>query len=343
MMRPLPLRRYITWLKERGYAPEALLDQCGISLASLDDPQFLLATTDYFQVIGRLLDLAKDESDAGIGLDIGMAREVSDFRIMGYAAMTCRSIRQSVEDIWYQYGDALGMMSKISITMQDDESMALLIEASTPSERIHRFTVEETLSILLKVGTQVSGTAPKFDRIELSYPDPGYGARYRDLFQCPVKFGQAHCRVVINARWLDSPLATADDELHQIYRNNLVQLKHMIDSGESTATRLRNVLNRNLRQIPTLEQAAMALGTSPRSLRRGLQQEDETFRNVVDTFRLNLVLDGLQTGQHTAKQLAQLSGFDDTNAFRRAFKKWTGLTVREAQQQQTERASANRS
>ncbi|QIL74029.1 AraC family transcriptional regulator (plasmid) [Diaphorobacter sp. HDW4B] len=331
MMRPLPLRRYITWLNEHGYAPEPVLLTSGISLASLDDPQFLIATADYFQIVGKLLDLAKDD---GIGLDIGMAREVSDFRIMGYAAMTCRTIRESVEDIWYHYGDALGMMSKISITMRDDESMSLLIESVNPSPRIHRFTVEETLSILLKVGTQVAGTRPKFDSIELSYADPGYGERYRELFQCPVKFGKPLCRVIINAQWLDSPLATADAELHQIYRSNLVQLKHMIDHVEATTTRLRNVLNRNLGQVPTLEQAATALGTSPRSLRRSLQQEGENFRNVVDQFRLKQALDGLQSGQHSAKQLAQLSGFDDTNAFRRAFKKWTGMTVHEAQLQQ---------
>lgn len=328
MMRPLPLRRYVAWLSERGYPAEALLGDSGIGLPALDDPQFLLSSADYLRIVEKLLDLAQLD---GLGLDIGMSREISDFRIMGYAAMTCRTIRQSVEDIWYHYGDALGMMSKISIRVQDDQSMALDIEALNPSARIHRFNVEEALSILLKVGTQVSGTAPRFDAIELSYPDPGYAERYRQLFQCPVRFDRPGCRIILNAAWLDSRLATADAELHQIYSDNLLQLKQMIDNGASTSARLRDLLQRHSRQLPNLEQAAAALGLSARSLRRELQQEGSNFRQLLDEFRRQQVSAALQRGQHSAKQLAQLAGYDDTNAFRRAYKKWTGHTVRQNQ------------
>ena len=64
-------------------------------------------------------------------------------------------------------------------------------------------------------------------------------------------------------------------------------------------------------------------------MRRQLQQERSSYRRIVEELRIELTLDYLKSSGISTKQLSERMGFDDVNAFRRAFKKWTGKTVRD--------------
>jgi AraC-like DNA-binding protein len=326
MLRPIPLRRYVSVMQERGFDPASVLRGSGISPDSLDDPHCLVEISAFFRVVDNVVRLS---ADSGIGLDMGLAREVSDFRILGYAAMVCRSVRQSVQDYWFRYGDAMGMMARIALSERDARTEAGDIVVAHHSSSTYRFFVEEALCVLLKVGGQVSGARPHFESLEFTYPQPSYGARYKELFACPMRFGAERTRVVLSRGWLDQPLKTTDPELLHLYQQNLEQLKQEIEAGSSTSARLRQVFLKLGGRIPPLELAARALEFSPRTLRRRLQQEGLSYRGVVDTFRLDLAVEGLKGGALTTKQLGDQVGFDDVNAFRRAFKKWTGQTVRD--------------
>lgn len=324
MIRPTPLQRYIQVMAERGIDAHRVLEGSGLTEAQLEDHQGLVDMGGYHRVVENIVHLAPD---SGIGLDMGLSRELTDFRILGYAAQACHTIRQSVEEFWGRYGDALGMMSKLSICDQSAQRVTIELLAVDLSEPTYRFFVEESWLLLLKLGSQVSGTSAHFEGMTFAFPEPSYGARYHQIFKCPIKFNAGRTAAVISRHWFEQPLPTTDPELCQLYRNNLDLLTRQIDASSTLRVRLHELLVKQGGQIPALEEVARQFGMSPRSLRRQLLEEGTSFRKVVEQFRIELTFDCLRGGRLSAKQLSDRLGFDDVNAFRRAFKKWTGHTL----------------
>lgn len=330
MLRPLPLRRYLSALQACGFTAADVLHGTAIRPESLDDPRYLIELEDYLQVIANAIRLRGDD---GLGLEMGLARDVGDFRVLGHAALTCRTVRQSMEDYWCRYGDALGMLAKITFRGGRHrggrgDMNAGRIEAAQMTPAIYRFLVEEALGLVLKVGEQVSGTRPHFESIALSYPRPDYGARYEALFRCPVRFGARDTQVVLDDGWLDGPLPGSDDEVRGALERNLDQLKREIEASSATSAQLKQLFLRAGTRLPALEQAAEQLGLSPRTLRRRLQDEGSSFSRLLEAHRKAQALQALEREDATTKRLSERAGFEDVNAFRRAFKKWTGQTVR---------------
>ncbi len=64
---------------------------------------------------------------------------------------------------------------------------------------------------------------------------------------------------------------------------------------------------------------------SPRTLRRHLGAEATSYQAVLDELRCDLAREYLATGLKP-KEISHLLGYRHTNAFRLAFKAWTGQT-----------------
>lgn len=326
MLRPTPLRRYLSVMRERGFVVERVLAGTGLQAQCLDDPRYLIEASQYQAIVANMLMLA---GDSGLGLDVGMQRDVKDFGILGYAALSCRSIRHSVEEFWGSrggYGEVMGMMAKVVIPRGNSETVTVDITAPEVTDTVYRFFVEEALCLLLKVGAQVSGIEPRFSKLELSYPRPPYAARYAELFQCPVVFKAARTRASFNRSWFESPLQTSDPELIQLYTQKLSQMRAEIAHHQPLPARLLSLFAER-RTVPPLEIAARDLGLSPRTLRRQLMQQQHSYRELATRYRLEQAMALLKTGTVAAKQISEHAGFSDVNAFRRAFKAWTGQTL----------------
>jgi AraC-like DNA-binding protein len=79
---------------------------------------------------------------------------------------------------------------------------------------------------------------------------------------------------------------------------------------------------------PDLDEIGASLHMGKRTLQRRLADEGVSFRDVVEDARRSLVLgalsDGLSIGE-TARKI----GFSDVRPFKRAFRRWTGMTPTE--------------
>ena len=74
------------------------------------------------------------------------------------------------------------------------------------------------------------------------------------------------------------------------------------------------------------DHVAAELGVSSRHLRRKLRTENTSFQAVLDSVRLELSKDFLLQTQMPLEEIAPLLGYSELTNFRRAFKKWAGLT-----------------
>ncbi|MGI4869860.1 MAG: AraC family transcriptional regulator ligand-binding domain-containing protein [Janthinobacterium lividum] len=76
--------------------------------------------------------------------------------------------------------------------------------------------------------------------------------------------------------------------------------------------------------LPPLAALAANFHTSARSLQRKLREEGTSYQEVADHVRKTLALVYVQAGSHSLKEVSYLLGYNESSAFSRAFKRWTG-------------------
>ncbi len=85
--------------------------------------------------------------------------------------------------------------------------------------------------------------------------------------------------------------------------------------------------------VATLEDVAVSLAMSPRSLRRKLEQADTSFRNIVENERKLMAEQLLTSTQMKLEEMALHVGYGDTASFTRAFRRWFGMSPGEYRKQ----------
>jgi AraC-like DNA-binding protein len=76
--------------------------------------------------------------------------------------------------------------------------------------------------------------------------------------------------------------------------------------------------------LPDMDSVATAMNMTNRTLRRRLLAENTSFAKIIDDVRSSLALEYLKTTKMSADDIATLLGFNDSAAFRKALKRWTG-------------------
>lgn len=95
---------------------------------------------------------------------------------------------------------------------------------------------------------------------------------------------------------------------------------------EDLATRIRHIILREPGVFPDEAGVAEALAVSGRSLRRQLAESGTSYRDLLDQVRSDLAQQYLLNSNLSLDQVAQLLGYTESTNFRRAFKRWLGVT-----------------
>jgi AraC-like DNA-binding protein len=211
--------------------------------------------------------------------------------------------------------------------LEDSDHLTVEIVEELPTLGGVAFCVEEFVTMTQKIGGTLAGETPSLQRVELAYPAPPHAVLYPEICQCPVRFSAPRTEITLSRRWVDKALRSSDREFNDICLQNCSQIMRQIAQESPLLSRLRILLLRSPSAVPSLEAAAVALGVSSRTLRRQLHDLDHSYHKLVADFRTELACEYLRSSSLSAKEIGYLLGFVGSNAFRRAFKTWTGSTV----------------
>lgn len=326
MFRPIKIRQYVNYMAVRGHAPAAVLEGSGIPVDQLTSPSYLVEFTQYQTVVKNLIRLTGNQA---IGFDIGRASELTDLGIVGHAMMSAKTARQALE-LWIGFSNSLvGMMSSLRLDEEPRGGWSLTITDKLPMGFTYNFAVEEILMIATRLGEALTKEPFMPTSLELSYPAPSHHDLYEKYLGCRPHFNNRRSRVVFSAPQLDVRVRGYDEEFNAICLQHCKQIMRQITSDSPVASRVRSLLLAKAHGIPHVDELAAELNMSSRTLRRHLQEEGMTYKGLVHTLRLDLAQQYLKISRLTVKETAFLLGFKDVNAFRRAFKVWTGHTIHE--------------
>jgi len=219
-------------------------------------------------------------------------------------------------------GDALaravkhyGLITRRSVLQLDGSRITSTPVAGQPRGRI--LTELPFASLALRAREATGGVfAPRAVRFAHAGEND---ARYREVFRVHVTFGASADEVDLDPAQLVLPLIGSDPLTLETLEAKVQQLT---PAREPTfADRVRRLAIDQLEASP--DELAAQLGMSARTLRRRLDEEGVSFRDVVDDVRRDLADELLGKGK-TVKEVAFALGFSEPSAFSRAYKRWSG-------------------
>jgi AraC-like DNA-binding protein len=324
ILRPVRVRHYLSVMSERGISADRVLKGTGIVAHRLQDADYWVLPQQVRAVIGNLVDLSGGRST---GFEMGLRTDMSALGILAGALLSCREVEQTL-DVWSRFSEPVaGIMSRLLVDSSNDDELLLTVISRDASPDIQQFCVEEILGLMKKLGEAESGMAPVLRSLEVAYPKPAHAALYREVLDCPVRFDAAQTQVRVLRAWARRPIISHDRELNDLCLNRCSQIveRLMVDTRAAPiAQQIYQLVLRNPRRLPDLEDAARHLKTSARTLKRRLQGEGLSFQAILRQCRTDLAVDYLGLGRMPAHKVADLLGFGDERSFRRAFKTWTG-------------------
>ena len=135
--------------------------------------------------------------------------------------------------------------------------------------------------------------------------------------------------MVLNRRLLEIPVLQANKFNAKMSEKLCQEITQKYLGEEDLATRIRHIILRVPGEFPSEAAVADALAVSGRTLRRRLGDRGTSFRDLLDQVRSDLAQQYLRNSTPSVEQIAQLLGYSETTNFRRAFKRWIGLSPRE--------------
>jgi AraC-like DNA-binding protein len=191
-----------------------------------------------------------------------------------------------------------------------------------------RHANESAMSCTLQIMRMLSGQKFTPLKAEFTYSNlPGI-LEYQRVLGCPVHFEKAHNKLYFRKTDLELPVLNSDQSLYG-------QLHRLLTEGQEPSqppgftNQVRNVLMKDFKgQVPPLEVVAAHLHLSTRTFQRKLTIEGTTYRSVGAQLKKELAVSLLQHTDAKVNTIAEVLGYSEPSAFRKAFKEWTNTTPR---------------
>ena len=178
----------------------------------------------------------------------------------------------------------------------------------------------------------VASTTELFpEEIHFTWTEPAHRAEYDRLFGVPLVFGSDTNAFVVNAAFLSARMPQRFSAAVPALMAHADELLARLDRSTSLRARVDDELLRSFESGDVrMAKVAQQLGMSRATLLRRLRADGTTFAEVLENLRHERALRLLNEEKRSVSQTAHLLGFSDPAAFSRAFKRWTGVSPRDA-------------
>lgn len=307
-------------LQDEGVTPAELLAGTGIEPGWLQEAGRCISFIQFRDLIRRGQALSREP---GLAFRTGARLHPGRFGVLGYALMSCATLRQAVE-LGLRFNELV--KQSLSITLEERKGQVhVIIDEILPLGDMRAFAVEGFCACLDQLVRALVKEELSLSQASFNYPRPAHAALYEELFHCPLRFNAPRTELVFDSRLLDSPIVLANPAVTPLFERECEAELRRKDQSQSLLLRLRDALCRDIENPPDMKGMAASLGLSTRTLSRQLQENGSSYQRVLDEIRSDLAKELLRQGLGT-ESVARRVGFNDVTNFRKAFRRWTGLT-----------------
>ena len=318
--------RIIRAAEERGARTGTLVAEADVCLPGEESSDARITADAYWRVWAAAM---KQVNDPAFPIDVAAGVTAARHGVIGFAFMTAANLGEALERA-IRYVAIFTDSARWHRTLEGENVRYTLERSGTSTSGVRDPRCQPAdlfaLAELVAGGRHVTGTTWAPMEVCLTQPEPQCTDRFREFFGAPLSYGHDRTSWLIDAAVLAQPLRKADPELLAYFDLQAELLLSRFDGADAVRQVRRLAMQALGGEMITLEKAAAAMGRSPRSLHRQLQDHGVTFTKIIDELRSSLAQDQLGDPRRTIGEVAFLLGYSEPSAFHRAFRRWTGLT-----------------
>ena len=319
---PNSIAAIVAELGQQGVPTSLALAGTGLDEAHLDTHTTRISYRQIDIVVWNALRLSNDPAAA---LRAGQRMRVTAHGMYGYALLSSATHAEA-RDFANRYLRVVGPLCDAKYSY-DGATVVCSFEPllwPNPTDDAHRFAAEFALSAHLTTMKDLAGESFGFSQVALSYAKPAHACTYESFFGCPVLFKQRNNQYRYELARADGTIALADSRTHGMAREMCEQILSEINRARGLAADIRRMLFDRPGRYRNIEAAAEKLSMHPRALRRRLETEETSYRELLAEVRARLAIDYLRKTNMTNEEIASRLGYSDAANFRHAFIRWTG-------------------
>jgi AraC-like DNA-binding protein len=318
------VRSIVDGAAHAGVERRALLAEVGLEGHRLDpDDRVAYAT---YVALWEAITARVDDDFFGLHL-AESALDERAFSTVGFAARSCENFGAAIERV-VVYSRLLNEATETRLVVRAHG--ARVVDGPRDLRRPWpRHTAECILAAYVVLGERWTGADLRPNLVCFQHARPSRVDELERVFRCPLRFSQPHNRIDFPRATLAAPMRGAQPLLREFLDRHATSQMAPLAAPIALDERVRAVVGDALPSgEPKLSLVAKRLGLSTRTLQRRLADEGLAFVDIVDEVRRALALRLVEEPAVSVREIAFLLGFSEPKAFRRAFRRWTGVAPR---------------
>lgn len=272
--------------------------------------------------------------DPIIGLHVGEQIHPNDYGLLGQIMMNSPNIAQALENVISVEFIINNLF--VSEIMQDEERVINRIHCHQYEAESIRHIIEQDISALINIGTFIMNK--QYDahtqpiEVHFRHKPAAKITEYERVLKTKVLFQQEYNQAIFPAAVLEAPIYNPNPRIAKMLNEELQQLIHEIENKDTLTLKLWRLFQTHHPKLNCdIEHVAQTFNMTARTFQRHLQQEGTSFQNELTGYRTHHAKTLLNNKTLSISEVAFEMGFNNSSAFHKAFKRWTGYTPKEYQ------------
>jgi AraC-like DNA-binding protein len=308
-------------LNKQGVTAQQLLVGTGISEQVLLQPEKLLPYRTAQKIVERACELSPAPD---LGLVVGAGQTPSSMGILGYGINCCATVEDAMNMAVKYYRVSSTLLE--SEWRQENGNLHWIAKPPIELKTILRFLVEQEFSMLCRLFPMLTGQSARLHEAHFSYPEPEDVSLYRKLFDCTLVFSADENHLVMSASQLKLPILQANALNVAAAESMCGEFLAANPITDDLIMRVRKLILEQKNNFWTEAVIAEKMNVTSRTLRNRLRRLGTSYQEILDSLREQIARHVLRRSRLTVSEIAEHVGYSDARSFRRAFKKWTGMT-----------------
>jgi AraC-like DNA-binding protein len=311
----------------KGANIHQLCSTAGISLSDLNEMEKKVEGIK--PIVNLWEEVLRSTKDDYFGLHLGQANNSNHLGLLGYLMHHCPSLKEVFVSLQTHQEKISGW---VSYNMKQERDKVILYYTIDPvwlnvSPHTARHAIDVAMSGTITMMKILTGIRVLPVLVELNAVKIVHVGEYEKIYNTMVLYDKPYNTLVFKKEDFNLPVLSYDQSLYTLFNRLLAEQEPFTGQRHIFANQVKRILSSEFNgQVPPLGVVASHLNLSNRSFQRKLRQEGFTYRGLGTEMKKELAVNLLENSNAKINAIAEVLGYAEPSAFRKAFKTWTNAT-----------------